>query len=250
MTTTKLLCASALLAGFALESRAALISVNLREFANDVNDIDADESYGVAAEGSVTNGWMNAFGPGIATLNLADGTPTTVSATGNNPGGTDTTFNTTLNDTPMRAGMATFSLTPASFPTITLAGLAGTFTSYDLIVYFTSNDGADQGQISDGTTTYFFSLPGGTGSQTAALIETTDTNFGDGVAEGSYAVFRGLTADSVTLEVRAKNIAAGNGGTFVGIGGYQINGTLLPEPGSLALMTLGGLMIARRRRSA
>jgi len=40
-----------------------------------------------------------------------------------------------------------------------------------------------------------------------------------------------------------------SGGTFR-IDDFTVNGNLVPEPGSLALLGLGGLLIARRRRSA
>ena len=230
-----------LIAGLALgalapmqDAKAEFLSVNIRQHANDLNDIDADETYGVAAEGSVTGGWMNVGGFTIPETFLADGTQTSIAVTGTSPGGTQTVFSGTLDDTALRAGLATYSPTAASFPTLSFSGINGSFATYDLIVYLASNDGADEGQISDGTTTYFFSTVGGAGTPSATLTETTDTDYGNGADEGNYVVFRGLSADTLTLEIRSLNQAAGNGGTFVAIGGFQFVGDYIgvaPIPG-------------------
>jgi len=41
----------------------------------------------------------------------------------------------------------------------------------------------------------------------------------------------------------------GDTNTFYGLSEVQFTGTLVPEPGSLALLAIGGLLIARRRRA-
>jgi hypothetical protein len=73
------------------------------------------------------------------------------------------------------------------------------------------------------------------------LILTTDQNCSDGIDFGNYAVFSGLTADTVTLTFDS---LAG----ITAIGSIQMTG--LPEPSTFAL--LGGLVplgyVIRRRR--
>lgn len=53
--------------------------------------------------------------------------------------------------------------------------------------------------------------------------------------------------ETYTVEIAVTNSGV-NQGTFAGVGGITLNATPVPEPGSLALLGLGGLLIARRRR--
>ncbi|XAL99122.1 PEP-CTERM sorting domain-containing protein [Phycisphaeraceae bacterium D3-23] len=61
----------------------------------------------------------------------------------------------------------------------------------------------------------------------------------DGSNQSNYAVFTGISGDTLTVSLDA----AGNDG----ISAIQI--VDIPEPGSLALLGLGGLLIVRRRRA-
>ena len=76
------------------------------------------------------------------------------------------------------------------------------------------------------------------GNNTAAPVVST---FGAPVAltdPGTY-----------TIQITAGEIAGVNEtGNHAAIDNLVINGTVVPEPGSLALLGLGGMMIARRRR--
>lgn len=59
-----------------------------------------------------------------------------------------------------------------------------------------------------------------------------------------------LGAGTYTLQIRGGDFTGANEtGNHTGIDNLSINGTAVPEPTSLALLGLGGLLIARRRRS-
>ena len=118
------------------------------------------------------------------------------------------------------------------------------YLSYDLIVYFSSDAAARTGTINDANAalTYDFSTMGlGSFTDTsptgnAVFTQTTDT--GGSNPDANYAIFSDLTGSSDTLTL---NIA--NGG---GIAGFQI--VAVPEPGTLALASLGGLAVLALKR--
>ncbi len=96
----------------------------------------------------------------------------------------------------------------------TISGIS--YSSYNLIVYFSSDTAGRAGTITDGNSgiTYDFSTmgPSAISGANAVLTQTTDTTGGNPTAD--YAVFSGVTGSSDTLTL---NIA--NGG---GIAGFQI----------------------------
>jgi hypothetical protein len=88
------------------------------------------------------------------------------------------------------------------------------FSSYDLIVYFSSDVADRTGTVTDGSTTYSFKTigtPSISGSN-AVLTPTTDT--GSGNPSANYAVFTGLSGSSQTVTTNIPN-----GG---GIAGFQL----------------------------
>ncbi len=126
--------------------------------------------------------------------------------------------------------------------TISLTGIP--YSLYDVIAYFSSDTAGRNGTISDANAgiTYDFSTEGMAavpGGGNALLVQTTDTSGADPLAD--YAIFSNVSGSSDTLTLNIPN-----GG---GIAGFQI--VAVPEPGTLALASLGSfVLLALRRRMA
>ncbi len=199
------------------------ISVNLTDFATDVQQIDGDETFGIAAEGSVVGGWVNINRTDTANDLTNDlGAATTVDLALTSPNGW-ASFNAAYDDTPLKGGIDDY--TGTTNPTsLTLSGLNATFpTGCRVIIYltgFNSNEGAS---ISDGSTTYHFQAIDSP-SAPVTFVRTTDTtdDGSDTAPEAQYAVFGSesspLTADSITLTLDTLH----GGGSA--IGGVQVIG--------------------------
>ncbi|MEX0325792.1 MAG: hypothetical protein AB3N33_06865 [Puniceicoccaceae bacterium] len=214
-----------------IHAQTALVSVNWKQFAGGIND--ALDGYGVEA----ANNWHNLQAVTIGTdLTDSSGAATTVDfelVT------TEfrTLFDGSLDNTPMRSGALDYPATVEG-TTLSLTGLAGTFTSYDLIVYVASFNGAAGGNTGEfsvsgtGVTpvSYFATTPN---PFTGSLIQSMDQDSGDGIDSATYVRFSGLTADELLLTATALN---GN----TGIGGIQLVGTAVPEPSTFAF--IGGLL--------
>jgi hypothetical protein len=232
-----LIAAAAVVGGIAVQAQTTAVSINWKEFAGGVNDIL--DGYGVVP----ANNWTN-IQKSVSRSDIlaSDGSTSTVDLSGTAGGGYDTFGFAAQNNTPMRAGLVKFPGTTNNV-SFTLSDLNGTFVSYDVIVYaagFNQAAGGNIGGITVGAATKYYSVPT---PYTTSLIESTDTNVGDGADLGTYVRFDGLTGDSVTVTLDAIN-----GG--VGIGGVQLVGLAVPEPSSAAIVLLGGGVLAlwRRRR--
>ena len=113
-----------------------------------------------------------------------------------------------LDYTPMRSGLVVWA-NPASF---TISNINDTFSNYDLIVYtggYNAAAGRNQGAISNGTTTYYYTVPN---PFTTSLIQSTDTDIADGVDDATYVVFNNLTANTVNISITTVNGGCGAGG--------------------------------------
>lgn len=200
-----------------------VVSINLTEFASDLQQIDSDESFGIAAENSVVGNWVNLNQTASAT-NLENdlGAATTVDLNLTHPNGW-ATFGNAYDDTPLKGGVDDYVGT-ANPTSLTLSDLQATFPwGCKVIVYvggYTASTGAS---ITDGLTTYFY-RPMGAPTAPVSFVETTDTtDDGPGTApEAQYAVFGDagtpVSADSITFTVTALY------GGGAAIGGVQIIG--------------------------
>jgi len=89
---------------------------------------------------------------------------------------------------------------------------------YDLIVYFSADQAGREGQVTDGTTTYYFSTLGSASisGSNATLTQTTQTT-NTSWPGANYAVFSGLTGEDRTVSVQMRD-----NDEWGGIAGVQI----------------------------
>jgi len=230
-----------LTAGMAASASAADISWNYDRYGT------VSGSTQFAGVDSVAN-WNNSW-PSNPTTNLIDstGAATTLdiayssagswSVTGVNgptPGqDANGTYNRNLLNGYLNSGSST---TPAT-SSITISQIP--YTSYNLIVYFSSDVAGRTGTVSDGLTTYDFSTIGlsSVSGANAVLTQTTSTNSSNPTA--NYAIFNGLTGTTQTIAVNIPN--------FGGIAGFQV--AVVPEPSTFALLGIGlaALVFLHRR---
>lgn len=122
--------------------------------------------------------------------------------------------------------------------TLSLTGIP--YVQYDLYVYLSSDTAGRTGTVGDGVTTYDFSSmgPAEISGANAAFTQTTDTAGANPGAD--YAIFFNLTGNAQTITTTIP--------AYGGIAGFQV--VAVPEPGALALASLGGLGLMLRRRLA
>ena len=100
------------------------------------------------------------------------------------------------------------------------------YTTYDIYVYFGSDDNTRSGTVTDGTTTYSFGvLDGMVAGANALFVRTTDT--GTGFPEANYAIFTNRSGATKTISTSfySANHTTPN---FGGIAGFQIVDKSLP----------------------
>jgi hypothetical protein len=216
-----------LLIGQALPAKS--INVNVASAAEHPNNtaIQADETFGVAALGTVSGNWNNLKWH-LENLKWSDGTESTVGLTAN-------FFESALNyygpgyiNTPLNYGPAHYAGTSDDPGTgFTVYNLAANFPDgYYVIVYMSGFLGSNpaSGLVTDGRTTYYYRPPAD--NQTAltpeALIQATVTTqpSAGNFQQAHYAVFGSKEAPFrfSSFTVRIDHI----GGGGVGIGGMQV----------------------------
>lgn len=117
------------------------------------------------------------------------------------------------------------------------------YASYNIIVYFSSDQAGREGQVAVGASTFYFSSLGAASiaGSNALLTRTTSTTNAD-YAGATYAIFSGLTGDSQTISVQMRD-----NDEWGGIAGFQI--VAVPEPSAALLGAIGLLAFTRRRRA-
>jgi len=139
---------------------------------------------------------------------------------------------------------------PAAGPDQTGPGYRGSFVQ--------ATGTVDVSGLASGSVTVFYGDFRGTPTLSARLVDTDggaadilieDAHLnGDGANRGEYYVAEmAFETDGIYDEVVFEYNATGDNGTNGRFGGAVLTG-VVPEPGSLALLGLGGLLIARRRR--
>lgn len=202
-----------------------IVSLNFVGNGAGANQVPA--AYGVPAESSVTDGWLNlntsvgVVGGVFAQddLTYSDGRRSPVDVSVNLPYATEQ-FSDQANGTPMKMGLVDYVSSPNSVE-VTLTELDHAYESgYKVIAYLTGYAPNTGASISAGATTYYFQTPD---PATSDLLQTTDTDPLDGIPEANFAVFGTdfdpLFDSSLTLTLDTLDFV---GGHAPALGGLQI----------------------------
>lgn len=240
----------AILISTSLATQAQVISWNL-DNTGTVNGPSV--SYNGFAGVNLVSNWNNSW-PNNPTANLIDstGAATTLSLTygsfnsysvqGSHPGqDANGSYNKELLNGYLNSGPAAWgpSITNSYFTVSQIP-----YSVYNIIVYFNADTAGRNGNVTDGTTTYYFSTMGSASISGANALFTQTTDTTGLFPNADYAIFSGLSGNSQTITA---NALSGND-QWLGIAGFQV--VAVPEPGTLALAAFGGLtMLMFKRRN-
>lgn len=227
------------IAAFCLGHRApaAVISVNFIQDPGNANQqIDPNETFGVAGLGTVVGGWLNVNGP-ANNLPDAGGNPTPVRLLATTQPNGQATFNAAYANTPLFAGFDDYTAT-ANPTSVTFTNLADHFPyGYKIIAFVGGFNTCSNASISDGTTTFYYRTLSSPIAPVNFVRTTTALNPGNlNAPVAQYAVFGEpelLTANSVTLTL---DTLYGGGS---GLCGVQIVGVSTTEPAPRLLTSEG-----------
>lgn len=254
-------------------SHAAIISVNYHDSAGTVANGRQIASGSVQGAGSyAASGWINTLTGQNDPLSTSSGTATTVGLFTRRPNGSSADFS---GDSSAHNGTALRGFAQAFLPAdaevhIELSNMNANFANgYSVVVYvggdsnnngwgLTLNEGvthtgynAAAGETYFGKTRFNPNAAAGTGNGFAdngyeevdyTVAGLTDSSASSAFPLANYVVYENLSADSLTITLDAmKNQKAG-------IGGFQIVGTVIPEPGTVGLFGFFGAAMAFVRR--
>lgn len=150
----------------------------------------------------------------------------------------DGSYNKEILNGYLNSGPATWN-PPLTYSSVTLSEIG--YSSYDIVVYFSSDVAGREGYVTDGSTTYYFNTvgPASIASDNALFIQAADMTEAGYEAAANYAVFKGLSGASQTLTVQMRD-----NDEWGGIAAVQI--VQIPEPTSLLLLSLGGLLLRKK----
>ena len=98
------------------------------------------------------------------------------------------------------------------------------YETYDIVVYFSSDVAGREGEVTDGTTTYYFNTlgPDSIAQGNALFVQTTETGE-DYTTAANYAVFTGLSGDTQTITVQMRDDDEWGGIAAIQIGDFEVD---------------------------